>query len=216
MNWPVLVGKRRRQPAKGTWHDWKQHIANDCTGQCIYCAISEARFGGIRNFHVEHFRPKIRFPKLENTIGNLYLACAICNVLKSDDWPCEPAANHSRAAYPDPSKADFNMLFVVSPRTHAVSSAVIAGRYLIERVVLNRVQLILERRLHAMLRFSFDFDTWLNQSINIMTPAELKAAVNVLQAVSRVQIGALTARPYKNADTKRKVSRRRRNTLGYD
>jgi hypothetical protein len=176
----------------------------------VYCGIPEARFGGIRNFHVEHFRPKIRFPKLENNIGNLYLACAICNVLKSDDWPCEPAANHSRASYPDPSRADFNALFVVSSQTYEVNSATVAGRYLVERVVLNRAQLILERRLDALLRFSSDFNAWVNQSIEKMTPADLKAVVAVLQAVGKVHVGALTVRPYQDADTKRTPSRGRR------
>lgn len=215
MQWPVLVGKKRVQPSEGTWHHWKQRIADDCDGRCIYCAISEARFGGIRNFHVEHFRPKIRFPKLENKIKNLYLACAICNVLKSDDWPCEPAPNHSLAAYPDPSGADFNGLFAVSPQTHQVDSATVAGRYLIERVVLNRAQLILERRLDAVIRFSSGFAAWVNQSMAEMTRAELKAAVKVLLTVASIQIGALTARPYPDAATKRPHNRRRRKTLAH-
>jgi hypothetical protein len=209
MRWPNLVRKARKQPARGTWHEWKQKIADDCDGQCVYCAIAEARFGGIRNFHVEHFRPKKKFPKLENRIQNLYLACAICNVLKSDDWPCEPASDHSRAAYPDPVHADFNALFAISPQTYAVDSATIAGKYVIEKVLLNRAQLIVQRRLDALLRYREEFDAWVSQSIKEMTDQELRQVVGVLQNFGRVQTHTLIARPYRDADAKRLTGRSR-------
>lgn len=43
--------------------------------------------GSDRNFVVEHFRPKSRFPKLACTYSNLYYACNRCNDFKSDIWP---------------------------------------------------------------------------------------------------------------------------------
>jgi hypothetical protein len=201
--WPNLVGKSRTKPTKGKWHEWKQAIADHCGGQCVYCAISEARFGGIRNFHIEHFRPKVKFPKLENDIKNLYLACAVCNVLKCDDWPTEPAMDHSLPAYPDPLQADYNALFEVSPATHEVDSSTIAGRYVIERILLNRAQLILERRLAAMLTLLAEFDIWVRTSLDSMTPEEKSATIEVLLEIGSVNIGALQARPYLDIDTKR-------------
>jgi hypothetical protein len=209
VEWPNLVGKLRIQPSQGTWHQWKQAIADHCDGRCVYCAIPEARFGGIRNFHIEHFRPKVKFPNLENEIRNLYLACAICNVLKCDDWPDEPAADHSLATYPDPFITDYNALFVISSRTHKVSSPTVAGKYLVEKVLLNRAQLILERRLAAMLSFRAEFDNWVSASIGNMRRDELEATVAVLQEISRVQTGTLEARPYRDLDTKRSSSPRR-------
>jgi hypothetical protein len=203
MQWANLVGKTRSQPVTGRWHQWKQVVADYCDGKCVYCAIPESRFGGIRNFHIEHFRPKVRFPLLENDIGNLYLSCGICNVLKCDDWPAEPAPDHSRPAYPDPSSTDYNTLFTISPATHEVDSPTVAGRYLVERVLLNRAQLILERRLHAMLSSFDDFDDWVKASLKRMTPQEMRATVAVLERVGRVKTGALRARPYSDPDTKR-------------
>ena len=205
MQWPKLVGKSRNQPVKGQWHQWKQNIADHCGGQCIYCAISEARFGGIRNFHVEHFRPKIRFSTLENDIHNLYLACAICNVLKSDDWPREPGTDHSAAAYPDPAVADYNLLFTVSHVTHELDSATVAGKYVIERILLNRAQLILERRLVSILTLLTEFETWVDKQLPYMTASEMKATINILRKISSIKTGALIARPYQNIDTKRPV-----------
>ena len=203
MQWPKLVGVPRKQPRTGHWHDWKQAIADHCGGLCIYCSISEARFGGIRNFHIEHFRPKVRFPKLENVITNLYLACAICNVLKSDDWPSEPVVDHSIAAYPDPYLADYNVLFTVSPTTFELDAATVAGKYVIERILLNRAQLILERRLSATLMLLNEFETWVDQQFANMTAAELKDTIAILRNISDIKTEALTARPYLDADTKR-------------
>lgn len=171
----------------------------------MYCAIPEGRFGGIRNFHIEHFRPKVRFPKLENDIKNLYLACAICNVLKGDDWPCEPAPDHSLAAYPDPSVTDYNTLLVVSPATHEVSSPRLAGKYLVERILLNRAQLVLERRLAATLAFLTEFDDWVASTVGSMTGAEAKATLAILLDISRAKTSMFQARPYRDADTKRQL-----------
>jgi hypothetical protein len=207
VHWPNVVGKSRVQPSHGAWHDWKQEIADHCNGRCIYCAISEARFGGIRNFHIEHYRPKKKFPKLENDIKNLYLACAICNVLKCDDWPAEPKADHSVASYPDPAIANYNDFFKVSKITHAVDSHTVAGKYLIERLLLNRGQLTLERRLADILERLEDFQKWVMASINDMTAAEWRETIGILSGILSAQKSALTeARPYLDTDTKRKIT----------
>lgn len=187
-----------------------QIIADHCMGQCIYCAISEARFGGIRNFHIEHFRPKAKFSELENDINNLYLACAICNVLKCDDWPAEPTTDHSIAAYPDPSVADYNSIFEVSSDSYGASSTTIAGTYLVERLLLNRAQLILERRLLVMTQLLEEFEKWVGDSMSRMTKSELKSTMTILLDFTKVKTGALQARPYQDVDTKRAVKTRAR------
>lgn len=205
MQWPVLVGRRRVRPIAGRWPDWKQQIADQCDGRCVYCAIGESRFGGIRNFHVEHFRPKKRFEALENEITNLYLACAICNVLKGDDWPADPAADHSVATYPDPALTDYNKLLSVSPTTHEVAAVTLSGKYMIERVLLNRAQLVLERRLSAAVVFLSDFEAWVHGAVGEMSPEELRDVIDVLVEVSRARTTALAARPYRDSDAKRQV-----------
>ena len=203
MRWPDLLGKARRQPDVGRWHQWKEAIAEHCGGVCIYCAIPEGRFGGIRNFHIEHFRPKSKFSDLEDDITNLYLACAICNVLKSDDWPGEPTPDHSLPVYPDPGATNYNTLFVVSPQSYEVSANTLAGKYLIERILLNRAQLILERRLATMLRSLAEFEDWAERSLAEMKPSELRDTSAVLLQISRTKTSTLLARPYRDADAKR-------------
>lgn len=198
------------RPAGGQWSDWKQQIADQCDGRCVYCAIVESRFGGIRNFHVEHFRPKKRFEALENEITNLYLACAICNVLKGDDWPGDPVSDHSVATYPDPALADYNKLLSVSPTTHEVAAVTLSGKYVIERVLLNRAQLILERRLSAALTFLSDFEEWVHGAVAEMSSEELRDVIDVLVAVSRARTTVLAARPYRDSDAKRQVKAKAR------
>ena len=60
--------EKTQQPTKGKYSDWKEILAEEGFNQCVYCAIPDACFGGIRNFHVEHYRPKSKFKKLENNI----------------------------------------------------------------------------------------------------------------------------------------------------
>jgi hypothetical protein len=206
MRWPILVGKVRFQPTTGSWEKWKQSVADHCEGRCVYCAIPEGRFGGIRNFHIEHFRPKAKFPALENDIQNLYLACCICNVLKCDDWPDEPSMDHSIASYPDPAATDFNRLFVSSQETHELNSQTAAGKYLIERVLLNRVQLLVERRLSAVRRFFSEFRTWADEAVETMTQQELKDVVKLLCMIGSIETNVDIARLYDDTGTKKLVT----------
>jgi hypothetical protein len=152
MIWARVVRAVRHQPAHGSWRDWLEQISRDCGGRCVYCAIPESRYGGIENFHVDHFRPKSvpRFRRLSKSIGNLYLSCAICNRFKGDDWPNDPAADHSVPAYPDPSDCDYNTLFAWDKTTHQLDGKFTASRYVVERLYLNRPQLIRERWLHCL------------------------------------------------------------------
>ncbi len=146
MRWRQVDRTRAQAPTKGTWVDWKPIVREQCWRRCVYCAIPEGRFGGERNFHVEHYRPKdlTRFEHLINSIFNLFYACSVCNSFKRDDWPADPAHDHSVAAYPDPSASDFNLLFETSE--YRLSSKTVAGRYMCNRLALNRWQLIMERR----------------------------------------------------------------------
>ena len=114
--------------------------------RCVYCAIHENALGGVRIFHVEHYKPKKKFPALINSLSNLYYACPICNQFKSDDWPAEPNRSCSNCAYPDPSTVDYSTLFEIDEQSGLVKGHRVASRYMIERLYFNRPQLILERK----------------------------------------------------------------------
>ena len=137
-------------PNIGNYTHWKSQLAKEGGYQCVYCAIHEGRFGGQRNFHIEHFRPRSRFSHLENDYNNLFYACSICNSYKSNDWPAEPCEELNRAAYIDPSRFDYNGVFGI--QGYLVTSTLVSSRYMIERLYLNRPQLIVERRIAECLK----------------------------------------------------------------
>jgi hypothetical protein len=152
VNWRIVDKSKTKQPATGTYSNWKEILAEEGHHQCVYCTISESRFGGIRNFAVEHYKPKslTKFKKLENDITNLFFACSICNGFKGNDWYDEPLDDFTKIVYPDPSKTDYSALFYVNPHTGVVDGKNIAGRYISEKLYLNRIQLILDRKLSIL------------------------------------------------------------------
>lgn len=147
MNWRLILKNKKTQPTTGEYNDWKQQIANECFNQCVYCSIHEQQFGGIDHYHIDHYRPKSRaeFEALKNDILNLFYSCPICNRFKHDDWPGEPTSLDI-VCYPDPSATDYATLFDLNPGTYLISGRYTASTYLIERLYLNRPQLVYERR----------------------------------------------------------------------
>lgn len=55
---------------------------------CCYCTICEGE-NKLGFFHVEHFKPRSKFPKLERNYENLLYACHKCNIYKKDNWISE-------------------------------------------------------------------------------------------------------------------------------
>lgn len=151
MKW-VQITCVRVQPTTGTYSDWKPQIAKECKYRCVYCAILDSDFGGIVHFHVEHFRPKSieEFKKLENDIKNLFYACSVCNRFKTDIWPGEPDETGGTPTFLDPSRVDYNSHMALRGADHQVEGKSIAGKFAIERMFLNRPQLVLARRAHAV------------------------------------------------------------------
>lgn len=134
------------QPKTGVYSDWKTQISVECYNQCVYCTIHENKWGGLDNFHVEHYRPKSiqAFKHLINDICNLFLSCPVCNRFKSDDWPDDPDLD--KPSYPDPSITDYGTIFKLGNTTFTIGGTCVSANYVIERLYLNRPQLIYERR----------------------------------------------------------------------
>lgn len=144
MNWKQ-IDKIKRIQHNGEYSMWKQQIADDCFNQCVYCSIHENPWGGIDHYHIDHFRPQSKFKALKNDITNLYYSCPICNKFKSDDWQNEPDSLDI-ICYPDPSEHNYSNLFNIDPANYELEGRFVASRFLINRMFLNRPQLIYERR----------------------------------------------------------------------
>ena len=208
MNWKLIIKDKANQPDKGTYPDWKEQIAEECYNQCIYCSINEAQFGGIDHYHIEHYKPKSieRFKALENDICNLFYSCPICNRFKSNDWPND-ADDLETICYPDPSEYDYSNLFDVNPDDYKVYGKHKSTRYVVERLYLNRPQLLYERR-EALLKQREEVVTQIIEMLQdkINNPEDYKTLKELLKGVIELNKTIQKRdkiRPYKLAEIRK-------------
>lgn len=215
MKWFKVDKSKSRKPKSGTWEKWKTFLAIECNNQCVYCAISDAHFGGLWAFHVEHYKPKSTYAKLENDIRNLFYACAVCNVFKGDEWRANPKDDHSVEAFPNPSKHDFNDLFAI--KNGVLEGKYRASKYVIERLYLNRPHLIRERRIYVLQRRLEEIDKYIAMfkgRVKEIRNLELKnLAIDILASVSDLWRDFVNFRdlsPYFQEEMKRKRARKKK------
>lgn len=208
MNWRLIIKDRTKQPKTGTYSDWKEQIAEECYNQCVYCSINESQFGGIDHYHIEHYKPKSieRFKSLENDILNLFYACPICNRFKSDDWPND-ATSLDIFCYPDPSEHDYSKLFTIDNETYKISSKHISCKYIVNRLFLNRAQLIYERREQLLNTRALDVRKELERlSKHDVILADKQSILDLFKAFSKlsdIMEKRKNVRPYKLKEIRR-------------
>ena len=86
------------------YRSYKPHLAADFSKRCGYTDCPDSWFGGINNFHIDHFIPWKTYPHLPNLktdYQNLIYCCSYVNILKSND----------EGEYIDPCNEDFNVHF---------------------------------------------------------------------------------------------------------
>jgi len=81
-----------------SYRSFKKYLADDFNSRCGYTDCPDFWFGGKNNFHIDHFKPFSKNPKLETDYSNLVYCCSYVNILKSDD----------EGDYLDPCNVDFN------------------------------------------------------------------------------------------------------------
>jgi hypothetical protein len=67
------------------YRKYKPYLREDFNKRCGYVNCGDFWFGGPRTFHIDHFKPKSKFPALATTYSNLVYCCSYVNILKSDD-----------------------------------------------------------------------------------------------------------------------------------
>lgn len=96
-----LSPKRTFKQSYNNYRKYKEHLVKDFNNRCGYTDCTDFWFGGKNNFHIDHFLPKSKHPKLANDYSNLVYCCSYVNILKSDD----------EGNYLDPCNVDFNKHF---------------------------------------------------------------------------------------------------------
>ena len=204
MNYRLIHKDPSTQPTAGVYSDWKEQISLECYKQCIYCTIHENQWGGVDHYHIEHYRPKSipEFKKLENDICNLFYACPVCNRFKSDDWPAEPDLNV--VSYPDPSLTDYKTIFDFNNSTYTLIGKFTSSVYMIERLYLNRPQLVYERReTHLKSREVELFQEVSQLAMQTNDTDLMKKAFTILASIRTHLQKRESIRPYKLAESRK-------------
>jgi|GEM_PF-1048493 len=148
------------------YRDSKEQLRTLFNNSCCYCTIHEGE-NHLGFFHVDHFKPKSKFSKLEKEYSNLYYACHKCNVHKKDNWLsiesgcnrdcdsckkriCEEEHNFR---FIDPCFEDPTLHLEFNSTTYELQTKNCskAGTYTIEMLRLNRNQLTRLRKARARL-----------------------------------------------------------------
>jgi len=205
MKWTIInktLTARATSVAK--YNDYRPEVRAEAKYKCVYCAIHENSLGGSDSFHIEHYKPKSKFSGLEKEFENLFYACAICNRFKSNDWPNDPTTNHSTPSYPDPKSVNYNDLFKIDNQG-VMRGNYVASKYMIEKVVLNRPQLINERK-EQLIRSKIDKSiNDIESSLAILMTREKNELITELLYESFTEIADVT----KFINNEKKISKYR-------
>ena len=137
----TLIKRCAPYPSYSDYRQYKPHLRQDFSYHCAYCAIHENEWGGPRHFHVEHFRPKSRFPQFIADYENLLYACDVCNCYKGNDWPSDDPLTDG-VGYLDPCRHDYDEHFESNLTTGYTNGRTPPARYMVERLHFNRQFLI--------------------------------------------------------------------------
>lgn len=204
MKWRLIDKSKSKQPS-GKYSDWKPMLADESAHLCVYCAISDAHYGGIRNFHVEHYRPKSRFKDLEHTYTNLFYACGICNTFKGNDWPDEPTkGGFDYVHYPDPSRTNYLSLFTVNIATAHLEGNNVAAKYIVEKLNLNRAQILRNRKMLLLSESLGDVRDKLHTASKGMENAsDLRKIIDLMTEISQLFQEFWQSIPYESEEVSR-------------
>jgi uncharacterized protein (TIGR02646 family) len=145
----VQFQRKEKPPRQKKYQNYKTFLRKDFLYRCAYCLIHEAHYGGLRNFHVDHFRPKKRFPRLSLAYKNLYYACGLCNTFKGDAWPSE-SESEAGFRFVDPcAENPYAIHFAEDEADGSLRALTDPGRYSWAHLRLDRGQLRSHRRRQA-------------------------------------------------------------------
>lgn len=69
------------------YRKYKSYLRIEFDYCCAYCNVREPEIGGSQSFHIDHYRPKRKFPEESCNYSNLFYSCRDCNTCKGAFWP---------------------------------------------------------------------------------------------------------------------------------
>lgn len=165
---------------------FRDEIAEDCGGRCVYCDCHENEVGGRECMELDHFRPWSRkeFEQLRDDPANLHHACGRCNRLKGSQWPSTAVGqcHDGTLGFVDPFGDDRSRYFGVVPDDGAIICRQPPASYVVRLLQLDR-RLLRLLRVRRMLRHK------VAAYIQKMLPA-IEAAAAGKGTLSREQLAA--------------------------
>ncbi|MFB9080228.1 HNH endonuclease [Flavobacterium procerum] len=206
MNWKIIVKSPENLLTERLYQECKEDLSREAEHRCIYCCIHESRFGGIRNFHVEHYKPKSKYDKLKNTYSNLFYSCSICNCFKGNDWPNDPDDVYEKPFYPDPLIVNYSDYMMVDYETGFVEGLRKTTKYVVEKLYLNRPQLVNERKFFGLMeKMRLNYQLLENIELRMSNASQEERirvmdlfikATSAMREISQLQIKLQTVNPY--------------------
>jgi HNH endonuclease len=114
-------------------------------GRCGYCGVSETAVGG--ELEIDHFHPVAAGGSDDD--ANLVYACTACNRFKGEYAPASGAPETLKLLHP---KRDVPEAHIVETAQGRLSGLTARGWFHIQRLHLNRIQLVEMRGLRQMER----------------------------------------------------------------
>jgi len=155
--------------ARGNYTDSanKKALRKSTAGKCMYC---ESKIEQVSYPHIEHIKPKKKFPELEFTWDNLGFSCQVCNTNKGEKYNETTPFINPYNENPEDYLVFFE--FYVYPQGGSKR-----GEYSITELQLNRAGLIERRKekidkLYTMINVSSCIS---NESVSAQLLAEIKA-----------------------------------------
>lgn len=118
-------------------------------GQCGYCGVSEMSVGG--ELEIDHFQPLAAGGS--DALENLVYACTACNRFKGDYAPTRDAPETLRLLRPLRDDMSAHIAEAANGRLLGLTPR---GWFHIQRLHLNRAQLIERRHLHRVMQAQKD------------------------------------------------------------
>jgi hypothetical protein len=118
-------------------------------GRCAYCGVSETSVGG--GLEIDHFQPVAAGGS--DDVENLVYACTACNRFKGDYAAASDAPESLRLLHPQRDDVGAHVAEIAQGRLLGLTAR---GWFHIQRLHLNRPQLIEMRHLHHMRQMQND------------------------------------------------------------
>lgn len=128
------------------YRNYKEYLRTDFSKRCGYCDDLDYYNGGMRGYHIDHFKPKSKFKDLENIYSNLIYSCPYCNLSKHDDWPAGKSTTNikNNKGYIDPCDSSYSTQHFSRSKTGKIIPNTEVAKYMYRKLKLGlkRHQLI--------------------------------------------------------------------------